>query len=73
MSLALMASGTSRTEFVNLDVPGWAWPATIAVIIALLLIDILILNRTEHAPTLRRAVVETIGWVAVGPRPSAWW
>ena len=66
MSLALMASGTSRTEFVNLDVPAWAWPATIAVIVALLLIDILILNRTEHAPTLRRAVVETIGWVAVG-------
>ncbi|HEX2785134.1 MAG TPA: TerC family protein, partial [Ilumatobacteraceae bacterium] len=66
MSLALIASGTSRTEFVNLDVPGWAWPATIAVIVGLLLIDILILNRTEHAPTLRRAVVETIGWVAVG-------
>lgn len=66
MSLALIASGTSRTQFVDLDVPGWAWPATIAVIVGLLLIDILILNRTEHAPTLRRAVAETVGWVAVG-------
>ncbi len=66
MSLAVLASGTSRTEFVDLDVPGWAWPATIAVIVALLLIDILILNRTSHAPTLRRAVAETIAWVSVG-------
>jgi tellurite resistance protein TerC len=66
MSLALIASGTSRTEFIDLDVPGWAWPATIAVIIVLLLIDILVLNRTEHAPTLRRAVAETVAWVAVG-------
>jgi tellurite resistance protein TerC len=66
MSLALIASGTGRTEFVDLDVPGWAWPATIAVIIVLLLIDILILNKHEHVPTLRRAVVETVAWVAIG-------
>ena len=66
MSLAVIASGTSRNEFVDLNVPGWAWPATIGVIVLLLLIDILILNRDAHAPSLRRAMVETIAWVAIG-------
>src|SRR3954470_20136410 len=66
MSLVLIASGTGRDEFVDLHVPGWAWPATIAVIVALLLFDILVMNRDEHVPSLRRAAMETVGWVTVG-------
>lgn len=65
MSLGLIASKASD-EFIDLDVPEWAWPVTIAVIVALLLFDILLLNRHAHAPTLRRAAIETIAWVAVG-------
>jgi tellurite resistance protein TerC len=53
-------------EFIDITVPGWAWPATIGAIVALLLFDILILNRHEHVPTLRRAAIETVAWVAVG-------
>lgn len=63
---ALLASGSGRKGFVDLDISGWAWPITLAVIIGLLLIDILALNRRAHAPTLRRAAVETAGWVSVG-------
>ena len=66
MPLGVIASGSSRAEFVNLDIPGWTWPATIVVIVVLLLFDILLLNRHAHAPTLRRAAIETIAWVAVG-------
>jgi tellurite resistance protein TerC len=66
MPLGLIASGGSRTEFVDIDVATWAWPATIAVIVALLLFDILILNRDAHAPTFRRAALETVAWVAIG-------
>jgi tellurite resistance protein TerC len=66
MPLGLVASGSSRNEFVDIDVAGWAWPATIAVIVALLLFDILLLNRHAHAPTLRRAAIETVAWVAIG-------
>ena len=66
MSLGVIASGEARTEFVDINVASWAWLATIGVIVALLLFDILILNRHEHAPTLRRAAMETIAWVAVG-------
>jgi tellurite resistance protein TerC len=66
MSLGVIASGEARTEFVDINVASWAWLATIGVIVALLLYDILILNRHEHAPTLRRAAMETVAWVAVG-------
>jgi len=66
MSLGVIASGNARTEFVDINVASWAWLATIGVIVALLLFDILVLNRHEHAPTLRRAAVETVAWVAVG-------
>ena len=65
MPLAVIASD-ARNEFVDLTVPAWAWPATIGVIVVLLLVDILILNRDAHAPSLRRAIVETVAWVAVG-------
>ncbi len=66
MLLGVIASGSSRDQFVDLDVPGWAWGATIGVIIALLLFDILLLNRHAHAPTLHRAAIETVAWVAIG-------
>jgi tellurite resistance protein TerC len=66
MSLGLIASGAGDDHFVDITVASWAWPATIGVIIALLLFDILILNRHAHAPTLRRAAMETIAWVAIG-------
>jgi tellurite resistance protein TerC len=63
--LAVIASD-ARNEFVDLTVPGWAWPAAVGLIVLLLLIDILILNRHAHAPSLRRAVVETVWWVTLG-------
>ena len=66
MSLALIASGSARKGFVDITVPPWAWPATIGAIVLMLLIDILVLNRDAHAPSLRRAIGETIGWVLVG-------
>ncbi|MGZ7023639.1 MAG: TerC family protein [Ilumatobacteraceae bacterium] len=65
MPLAVIASAV-RNEFVDLTVPGWAWLATVGVIVLLLLIDILVLNRHAHAPSLRSAVIETVAWVAVG-------
>ncbi|MEY2582181.1 MAG: tellurite resistance protein TerC [Ilumatobacteraceae bacterium] len=66
MSLGVIASGSGRDEFVNLDIPAWVWLATIGVIVVLLLFDILLLNRHAHAPTLRRAAIETVGWVILG-------
>ena len=66
MPLGVIASANVGDEFIDISVPGWAWPATIGVIVALLLFDILILNRHVHAPTLRRAAIETVAWVVIG-------
>src|SRR6202008_1816817 len=64
--MAVLASGSGREGFVDLHISDWAWPITVAVIVALLLIDILVVNRQVHAPTLRRAALETIAWVVIG-------
>jgi tellurite resistance protein TerC len=64
MPLGVIASGGS--QFVDIDVPAWAWMVTLGVIVGLLLFDILVLNRQPHAPTFRRAAIETAGWIAVG-------
>jgi tellurite resistance protein TerC len=53
-------------SFAELDVPGWAWLAALAVIAALLLLDILVFHRVPKVPTTRRAAVETISWIMVG-------
>ena len=66
MPLGVIASANVGDEFIDISVPGWAWPATIGVVVALLLFDILILNRHVHAPTLRRAAIETVAWVVIG-------
>jgi tellurite resistance protein TerC len=66
MPLGVIASANLGDEFIDINVPGWAWPATIGVIVALLLFDILILNRHVHTPTLRRAAIETVAWVVIG-------
>jgi tellurite resistance protein TerC len=57
---------TSTDSFAPLSVPGWAWPSALGAIAVLLLVDILVLHRRPHAPTMRRAAVETAAWVAVG-------
>jgi len=66
MLAGVIASGAGRDEFVDLHIADWTWPATIAVIVALLLTDILILNRDVRAPSLRRAAIETAAWVLIG-------
>jgi len=61
----LAASGSDRSDFVDLDVPYWAWLALIGVICALLAID-LYRHREAHVPTLREASIESLAWVACG-------
>ena len=65
MPLGVLASGAGD-EFVDIHVPGWAWLATLALIVGLLLLDLLVLNRDARVPSLRRAAVETLIWVAIG-------
>ena len=62
----LFAASSSGHRFVDLTVPWWAWVATAAVVVALLVLDIVVLHREAHVPSLRASVVETACWLAVG-------
>ena len=55
-----------RGDFVDIAVPGWAWPALIGGIAALLLVDLLVVHRKAHEIGLREAAVESVAWVALG-------
>ena len=61
-----MFASEASGAFVDLDVPAWVWLATLGVLAALLLCDILVLHRTPVVPTMRSAARETLGWVLVG-------
>jgi tellurite resistance protein TerC len=52
--------------FADIDVAPWMWGATLAVIGALLLFDILVLHRVPKVPSVKRASIETLAWALVG-------
>jgi tellurite resistance protein TerC len=55
----------ARSEFASIEVPVWVWVAFVALLAALLTVD-LALHRGNHVPTARRALVESTVWVACG-------
>ena len=62
----LLAANPDRSEnFVELDVPGWAWVALLVVIVLMLAID-LFRHREAHAPRPKEALTESLVWVACG-------
>ena len=61
--LSLLAA--SKANFVDLDVPVWAWLALGGVIAMLLGVD-LYRHRDNHEPTPREALGESLAWVACG-------
>ncbi len=62
----MFVAATSRQEnFVDIDVPGWAWLVLVGIILGLLAID-LYRHREAHEPTAREALIESAAWVASG-------
>ncbi|HKY15829.1 MAG TPA: TerC family protein [Microthrixaceae bacterium] len=66
-ALVLLAAETTKRgeNFVDLDVPPWAWVGLIVIIGVMLTID-LIRHRDDHAPTTKEALIESCVWVACG-------
>jgi tellurite resistance protein TerC len=60
----LFASAGS-SNFVDLDVPLWAWGALLATLALMLGVD-LFRHREDHAPTQKEALTETAIWVGFG-------
>ncbi|HJV08200.1 MAG TPA: TerC family protein [Acidimicrobiales bacterium] len=53
-------------NFVDLNVPAWAWVALLSGIAVLLLADLLIVHRRPHAVSLREAGIESAIWITIG-------
>ena len=68
--MILGAADTDRSNFVDLDVPAGAWIALLAVIFAMLAID-LYRHREAHAPSPKEALTESIAWLMCGIAFSA--
>jgi tellurite resistance protein TerC len=63
---SVLAAASSRSDnFVDVDVPIAAWVGLIALIVTMLAVD-LALHRGHKEPTPRRALVESLAWVACG-------
>jgi tellurite resistance protein TerC len=55
----------ATTGFADISVPAWAWAGFVLALVVMLAVD-LTLHRGAHAPTARRALVESAAWVACG-------
>jgi tellurite resistance protein TerC len=68
VSLAVLASESSgsRDNFASFDVPIWIWVAFLALISTLLIVDLLLVHRTPHAPTTKEAAIESAVWISIG-------
>ncbi len=62
----LLAEGSGRENFVTLDVPVWAWIALVAFILALLLVDLLVVNKEAHEIKTREAAIASVIWISIG-------
>lgn len=62
---ALIPTRAGTNNFVDLDVPTWAWLGLGAVLVLMLAID-LFRHRDDHPPTPREALIESSVWVACG-------
>jgi len=49
-----------------LPVPGWAWGAFVAFVIAMLALDVAVLHRRPHEVTLREAALSSAVWIILG-------
>ena len=64
-SRVFSSSGSSSGK-VDLTIEGWHWPVLLAVIGAMLLIDILVVHRNAHEIHTKEAAIESAVWISVG-------
>ena len=49
-----------------MDVPIWAWAGVVALILAMLAVDLFVFHRDAHAVSVREAAITSAVWVALG-------
>jgi tellurite resistance protein TerC len=75
MNALLLAAESGNRNFVELDVELWHWGVLLAVIVALLLVDLLVVHREAHEIDTKEAAVESAVWIGCGLAFSlvVWW
>src|ERR1700709_2533655 len=63
--MGVLASGSGRDNFVDLDVPLWSWGALLALLGLMLAVD-LVRHRDDHEPSQGEALKESLIWVSFG-------
>lgn len=68
MQLTLGAFGAASQPGgkVDLDLAGWHWPVLLGVLAALLLVDLLVVNKEAHEIHTREAAITSAIWIAIG-------
>ena len=62
----LLAANETTGNFVDVHVEWWHWAVLLAVIVAMLLFDLLVLHREAKLLSTRRAAVESFVWISCG-------
>jgi tellurite resistance protein TerC len=61
----ILASEASD-ELQSFDAPLWLWGAFLAGVVAMLLVDLFVLNRNAHEISLREAGITSAVWISIG-------
>lgn len=56
----------SEALSLNLSVPAWYWGALFGWFLLLIVIDVAVLHRKDHAPSLASSVWQSVAWVCMG-------
>ncbi|HEY3485813.1 MAG TPA: TerC family protein, partial [Ilumatobacteraceae bacterium] len=76
MLSTLLAAESSKSNFAQLEVEPWHWAVLLAIIAAMLLVDLLVVHREAHVVHTREAAIESAVWIACGLAFSfvvLWW
>ena len=71
----MFAADDAGDNFVVLDVELWHWAVLLAIIMALLLIDLLVVHKEAHEVHTKEAAIESAVWIGCGLAFSfvIWW
>jgi len=65
-SLTTLAAESGEDNFAELDVDPWVWGVFLAVVIALLVVDLLLVHKTAHVISTKEAAIESAIWISLG-------
>jgi tellurite resistance protein TerC len=62
---AVLATQASE-ELQSFDAPMWLWVAFLVGVVAMLLVDLFVLNKSAHEISLREAAITSTVWISIG-------